>query len=159
MARGLPLNFSARSGWNTAPERMAEFSKLFGYAFQLTNIIRDVGADLEMGRVYLPEEDMREAGYTREALIRRDQNLAFDRLMELEYRRAKQFYARGRNMVDFRDRPGLLPAEVMAHIYEGLLDEIKAAGFRVLFQRSSLPPLRKLRLAFKAWLYCHGIHA
>ncbi|MBI3551591.1 MAG: squalene/phytoene synthase family protein [Elusimicrobia bacterium] len=143
---------------HTDPESMAEFSKLFGYAFQLTNIIRDVGADLEMGRVYLPEEDMKEAGYTREALIRRDHSLAFDRLMELEYRRAKQFYQRGRNMVDFRDRPNLLPAEIMAHIYEGLLDEIKATEYRVLFQRSSLPTLRKLGLAFKAWLYCHGIH-
>lgn len=144
---------------HTSPDRIAEFAKLFGYAFQLTNIIRDVGADLEMGRIYLPEEDMREAGYSKEALIHRDQNLAFDRLMELEYRRAKQFYARGRNMVDFRDRPALVPAEVMAHIYEGLLDDIKATQYRVLFQRNSLPPLRKLRLAFKAWLYCHGIHA
>jgi phytoene synthase len=108
--------------------------------------------------VYLPEEDMKEAGYSRDALIHRDHSLAFDRLMELQYRRAKQFYQRGRNLVDFRDRPALLPAEVMAHIYEGLLDEIKATEYRVLFQRSALPPLRKLRLAFKAWLYCHGIH-
>jgi phytoene/squalene synthetase len=46
----------------------------------------------------------------------------------------------------------------MAHVYEGLLDDIKAHEFRVLFQRSSLTPFRKLALAFKAWLYCHGIH-
>ena len=47
-------------GWkHTPPERMNEFATTFGYAFQLTNIIRDVGADLELGRVYLPQEDMR----------------------------------------------------------------------------------------------------
>jgi len=51
----------------TPGDRLAEFSKLFGYAFQLTNIIRDVGSDLEMGRIYLPEEDMREAGYSKDA--------------------------------------------------------------------------------------------
>jgi len=74
----------------------------------------------------------------------------------LEYRRAKQFYQRARNMVDFRDRPALLPAEIMAHIYEGLLDEIKATEYRVLFQRSALPPLKKIAarlqgLALLSW--------
>ncbi|MCR4295544.1 MAG: hypothetical protein NUW21_08420, partial [Elusimicrobia bacterium] len=62
-----------------------------------------------------------------------------------------------RNLVDFRDRPGLLPAEVMAHVYEGLLDEIKEREFRVLFEKTSLPGWRKLTLGFKAWLYCHGL--
>ena len=52
-------------GWKHTPaERMNEFATTFGYAFQLTNIIRDVGADLELGRVYLPLADLRAAGYT-----------------------------------------------------------------------------------------------
>ena len=59
--------------------------------------------------------------------------------------------------MDFRDRPALLPAEVMAHVYEGLLDEIKEREFRVLFQRTELSGPRKLVLAFRAWLYCHGL--
>ena len=46
----------------------------------------------------------------------------------------------------------------MAHVYEGVLDEIKETGFRVLFHRTALTPWRKLRLTSKAWLYCHGIH-
>jgi 15-cis-phytoene synthase len=145
-------------GWTHTPkERMYEFAATFGHAFQLTNIVRDVGADLELGRVYLPEQDMREAGYSREKLISRDHSPAFDRLMQAEYKRAKNYYTRARNLVDFRDRPALLPAEVMAHVYEGLLDEIKARGFRVLFDKTSLPGHRKLALAFRAWLYCHGL--
>ncbi|MDE2143317.1 MAG: squalene/phytoene synthase family protein [Elusimicrobia bacterium] len=144
-------------GWeHTPPERMREFAVTFGYAFQLTNILRDVGADLELGRVYLPQADLREAGYTPEQLIHRDHGPAFDRLMESEYKRAKTYYARARNMVDFRDRPALAPAEVMAHVYEGLLDEIKAGGFRVLYQKTSLPAHRKLALAFRGWLYSYG---
>lgn len=145
-------------GWtHTSRESMYEFATTFGYAFQLTNIIRDVGADLEIGRVYLPLSEIEEAGYSVDRLVLRDHGAAFDRLMLGQYKRAKAYYARARNLVDFRDRPGLLPAEVMAHVYEGLLDEIKDREFRVLFQKTSLPGYRKLALGFKAWLYCHGL--
>jgi phytoene synthase len=145
-------------GWShTSREAMYEFATTFGYAFQLTNIIRDVGADLEMGRVYLPLSDIREAGYSVDRLARREQSPDFERLMAGQHQRAKSYYARARSQVDSRDRPSLLPAEVMAHVYEGLLDEIKDQEFRVLFQKTSLPGYRKLALGFKAWLYCHGI--
>ena len=141
----------------TPPERLAEFATLFGYAFQLTNIIRDVGADLELGRVYVPAADMKEAGYTEQALLRREHDAAFERLMNGLYRRAKAYYRRARNLVDPRDRRFLLPAEIMAHIYEGLLEHIRADGFHVLFERHRLSPWRKAVLAGKAWLYCHGL--
>lgn len=144
-------------GWkHTPPERMKEFATTFGYAFQLTNIIRDVGADLELGRIYLPLEDMRSAGYSVEKLIHRDHDAAFDRLMGAQYKRAKDYYARARAVVDPRDRKALLPAEIMAHVYEGLLDEIKEQKFRVLYQKTRLSGRRKLALALKAWAYCHG---
>jgi phytoene synthase len=145
-------------GYRATPaERMREFATLFGYAFQLTNIIRDVGADLELGRVYIPASDMQAAGYSEAALLRREHNAAFDRLMQALYGRAQTYYRRARSLVDFRDRPALLAAEVMAHIYEALLEDIRAGGFRVLFHRHSLPPWRKAVLAGKAWLYCHGL--
>lgn len=145
-------------GWTyTSKEAMYEFATTFGYAFQLTNIIRDVGADLEIGRVYLPLSEIRDAGYSVDRLIIRDHGPAFDRLMIGQYKRAKGYYARARNLVDFRDRVSLLPAEIMAHVYEGLLDEIKAHEFRVLFQKTTLPGWRKASLAFRAWLYCHGL--
>jgi len=141
----------------TPPERLREFATLFGYAFQLTNIIRDVGADLELGRVYIPASDMQEAGYTEKQLLLREHSAAFDRLMHSLYRRAQAYYRRARSLVDFRDRPALLPAEVMAHIYEALLEDIRNNEFRVLFLRHSLPAWRKALLAGKAWLYCHGL--
>lgn len=142
---------------HTPADKAAEFVKLFGYAFQLTNIIRDVGADLEMGRIYLPDSEMRQADYTREALLAREHNAAFDRLMEIEYKRARGYYQRARNLVDFRDRPALVCAEVMAHVYEGILEETKARGFRVLFEKTKIGLITKLRLAFKGWLYCYGL--
>ena len=144
-------------GWTHTPkERIVEFATTFGYAFQLTNIIRDVGADLEIGRVYLPREDIKAAGYTLERLSQRESGADFERLMLGQYKRAKDYYARARALVDVRDRAGLLPAEAMAHVYEGLLDEIKARRFPVLFGKTRLPGWRKAAYAFKAWLYCHG---
>jgi phytoene synthase len=142
---------------HTPQDRMDAFARDFGYAFQLTNIIRDVGADLELGRVYLPEADMAAAGYDEARLRARTHDAAFDALMKVQYGRAKDYYAKARSAVDRRDRVSLLPAEVMAHVYEGLLDEIAARGFRVLFGKTRLSPIRKLGLAAKAWLYCHGI--
>ena len=145
-------------GWDYTPrERMLEFATDFGYAFQLTNIIRDVGADLELGRVYLPLADLREAGYPAERLAAREPSEAFERVMRKQHERAKAYYARARGLVDPRDRPRLLPAEVMAHVYEGLLDEIARGGFRVLFRKTRLSLPRKALLALKAWFYCHGI--
>lgn len=141
----------------TSPGHIREFARNFGYAFQLTNIIRDVGADLELGRVYLPLADMREAGYSLEALRSRDHTPAFTRLMNIQYQRAKLFYRRGRSLVDFRDRPGLLPAEIMAHVYEGLLDELHETGYRVFFEKTGQSVLRKIQHVGKAWLYCHGL--
>ena len=141
----------------TLPESKADYARQFGYAFQLTNIIRDVGADLEIGRLYLPESEMAASGYSRGKAVSRVHDESFERLMKGLYRRAKAHYIRGRALVDKKDRGALLPAEVMAHVYEGLLDQIAADGFRVLFHKTKLSPLRKLTLAGKAWLYCHGL--
>jgi len=144
-------------GWTHTPkDRMYEFATTFGYAFQLTNIIRDVGADLEIGRVYLPLADLRAAGYSEDRLLHREHGHVFTRVMTAEHARAKAYYARARALVDVRDRKALLPAETMAHVYEGLLDEIKERQFPVLFQKTSLSGWRKASLAVKAWLYCHG---
>jgi phytoene synthase len=129
-----------------AAGRLKEFSRFFGYAFQLTNIIRDVGEDLKLGRVYLP-------GVRAEQL---KPGPEFTALMEKQYQRAKDYYARARRAVPPADRKALLPAEIMGHVYEGLLDDIRAKGFPVLAGKRRLPAWRKAFLAAKAWLYCHG---
>src|SRR6185369_7843839 len=133
------------------------YCKNMGYAFQLTNIMRDVGTDLEFGRIYLPKADIEKAGYSVEELVRREHTPSFRGLMNLEYDRAKTFYQRARNCLDARDRPATLPAEIMARVYEGVLDEVKAIDYRVFFQRVRLSPWRKLRRAASAVFYCYGL--
>ena len=137
-------------------EQMKEFTDSFGYAFQMTNILRDVGDDLSLGRIYIPESEMEKAGYSRSELLKREHNAAFERLMQELWRKTKGFYRQGRTALDFRDRMTLMPAEIMAHVYEGILDEIKKKDFHVFFSKTTLSPFKKLRLAFRAWLYCHG---
>lgn len=141
---------------HTSKDDIREFARLFGYAFQLTNIVRDVGADLELGRVYLPEDELARFGVTREDVLARRQTPQFTALMRFQYERAKGYYKDARAKVDPRDRRGLLPAEIMAHIYEGVLDQVAAGGYRVLFEKTTLSRFKKLKLALSAWRYCHG---
>jgi phytoene synthase len=138
----------------TPDDVLRDYAVTMGNAMQLTNILRDVGADLEMGRIYLPMRDIRETGYSLEDLLSRRHNAAFKRLMGLEWARAKDYFKRARGLLDPRDRRAMLPAEVMAAVYEDVLDRIRDEEYRVFFQKIRVPGWRKAFLAARAWLYC-----
>jgi phytoene synthase len=123
-----------------------------GLALQLTNIIRDVGADARGGRVYLPRADLRAFGVAVEDLRAGRHSPAFTALMERQAARARAFYARAREAFPVADARALVSAEIMGHIYRALLDEIAARGFPVLGGRVSLPVHRKLGIAARCWL-------
>ncbi len=141
---------------HTPAPRVREFAVLFGYAFQLTNIIRDVGEDLRLGRVYLPEQELESAGLSPADLPGAGDSPAFLSLMRLQYSRAKGYYAEARRRLDPRDRPAMIAAEVMAHVYEGVLERIRQEDYPVLRRRVSLSRWRKAACAARAWLYCRG---
>jgi len=142
----------------TPPEEVRSYAVAMGNAVQLTNILRDVGADLERGRIYLPLADIRESGYTVESCIRREHSAQFVRLLSREHDRAKAFYRQARNLLHPDDRASMTAAAVMAEIYEDVLDKVKAENFRVFFQRVGLSFWRKLCLAGRAWCRAHGIY-
>jgi phytoene synthase len=141
----------------TPKEDIRAYAIAMGNAFQLTNILRDVGEDLERGRIYLPLADLKEAGVSEESLALREHTPEFRALMKREYERAKGFYREARARLHPEDRAAMTSSEVMAHVYEALLEQIKSEDFRVQFQRVRVPAWRKLLLALKAWLYCRGI--
>jgi len=138
----------------TSAEDIRAYALGMGNAFQLTNILRDVGADLERGRVYLPLADLREAGCAEESFCRREHTPEFESLMAREYARAKEYYREARSLLHPDDRRRMLPAEVMAHIYEAILEKMRDQSYHVFFQRTRLPAWRKAALAAKAWLTC-----
>ncbi|MFA6092207.1 MAG: presqualene diphosphate synthase HpnD [Elusimicrobiota bacterium] len=141
----------------TPPERVREYATAMGNAFQLTNILRDVGSDLERGRIYLPMAELREAGCSEESILHRSHTPEFSRLMQKQYERAKGFYSRARALLDPADRVSMLPAEVMAEVYEEVLEQVRSGGYRVFFHRTRLPAWQKVLLAGRAWGRAHGV--
>ncbi|KAI5914007.1 presqualene diphosphate synthase HpnD [Thauera sp. 2A1] len=122
-----------------------------GLAFQLTNIIRDVGEDARRGRIYLPMEDLQRFNVPAKDILEARHSDAFRQLMEFQAQRAEQFYEQAFAYLPAVDRKAQRPGLVMAAIYRTLLREIAADGFQVLDRRTSLTPLRKVWLAGTTW--------
>jgi phytoene synthase len=124
-----------------------------GLAFQLTNIIRDVGEDARRGRIYLPQDELARFGVSEADLLNGRDSPAFQALMQFQYERAIAHYQSALATLPGRARRAQRPGLVMAAIYRTLLEEIRRSGFPVLRARVSLTPLRKLWLASKTWLF------
>src|SRR5213594_4397729 len=111
--------------------RCKEYALELGLALQMTNIIRDVGKDLQAGRVYLPQEDLARLNYSEAELQDRQYNERFVRLMEFEAARAREFFSRAAAALPSEDRRTMVPAEIMGSIYRGLLRKMERDKFRV----------------------------
>lgn len=123
-----------------------------GTAFQLTNILRDLGEDAAAGRVYLPTEDLQRFGYTPEDLRLGVRDERFRELMQFEVARTREFYGRAEGLAPLLSRPGRKVYGAMMKIYRGLLDEIERRNFDVFSRRVSLSRFRKLRIALASCL-------
>ena len=132
--------------------RARQYAVDLGIALQLTNIVRDVGADAQAGRVYLPQEDLRAFGVTDGDLREGRYGPAFVRLMEREAERARSFYRAAWASYPPADARSLVPAEIMGRIYFALLQEIERRRYRVLGGRVALPARRKVSVALGCWL-------
>ena len=126
-----------------------EYAHTLGLAFQLTNIIRDVGEDALRGRIYLPIEELQQHEVTAADVLQRRDSPRFQALMQFQTQRALDLYAQALACLPPEDWRSQKPGLMMASIYRTLLLEIQAAHFPVLTQRVSLTPLRKLWLAWK----------
>ena len=131
--------------------RARQYAVSLGMALQLTNIIRDVGADARNGRVYIPQADLRRFGVASEDLRAGRYGDAFVALMAHQAARARAFYADARAAFPSVDARALVPAEIMGRIYYALLEEIEARRFRVFDARVTLPARRKAAIALRCW--------
>ena len=135
----------------TNPQTLAYAEKL-GLAFQLTNIIRDVGDDARKGRIYLPVNELQQFGVTANDLLKLQHSEKFEALMAFQAKRAQAIYDEALALLPKQDRRAQRPGLMRASIYRTLLDEIQRDGYHVLNQRISLTPLRKLWLAWKTYV-------
>ncbi len=150
-AAGVVGELSAGVFGYTQPETLVYAEKL-GLAFQLTNIIRDVGDDARRGRIYLPVDDMQKFDVKASEIINREHSDRFVELMRFQCERAKQCYREAIQTLPEADRRAQRPGLLMAAIYYALLEEIERDNFQVLDQRISLTPIRKFWLAWKTWV-------
>ena len=117
-----------------------------GLAFQLTNILRDVREDAGRGRVYLPQEDLKRFGCTREDFEAEHPSPRFRDLMRFEAERANGYFVRARELFPYLSSPGQPILDAMLGIYGGLLGEIERRDYDVLSQRVSLSRWKKLSI-------------
>jgi len=132
--------------------RTLEYAKNLGIAFQLTNIIRDVGEDARNNRIYLPMDELKKFDVPAADLLNARETPEFEKLVQFEAQRAKDYYARAFRALPAVDRKAQRPGLIMAAIYRTLLDEIERDGFHVLKAKTSLTPLRKFWIAWKTWV-------
>jgi phytoene synthase len=132
--------------------RTLEYAKNLGTAFQLTNIIRDVGEDARKNRIYLPMDELKRFEVPAADILQSRYSGNFLRLMQFQAERAKSFHAKALDALPAEDRRSQRAGLIMAAIYRATLEEVERDGFKVLTQRTSLTPLRKLWLAWKTWI-------
>ena len=148
LVAGIVGEVSARI-FGQAQERTTAYAHKLGLAFQLTNIIRDVGEDAMRGRIYIPVNELQQFDVKAQELIDRKYSDRFTALMKFQADRARAYYAEALALLPAQDRRSQKPGLMMASIYRTLLDEIESDGFKVLHQRVSLTPVRKFWLAWK----------
>jgi 15-cis-phytoene synthase len=148
LVAGVVGEVSARIFGQTQPGTTAYANQL-GLAFQLTNIIRDVGEDAMRGRIYLPVNELQQFDVKAHEILQRKHSDRFVALMRFQAQRAQALYDEALALLPDADRRAQKPGLMMASIYRTLLREIEAEDFQVLHQRISLTPVRKLWLAWK----------
>jgi phytoene synthase len=139
----------ASSIFGRSQQATLAYAHKLGLAMQLTNIVRDVGDDARRGRIYLPMSELQQFGVKAQELFDRNYSDRFTALMQFQARRAHAAYEEAIALLPDADRRSQKPGLMMANIYRTLLREIEAEDFRVLHQRISLTPLRKLWIALR----------
>lgn len=133
-----------------------EYAIDLGLGMQLTNILRDLREDAEMGRVYLPQEELRRFGYPEEALMAGEINDEFVRLMRFQVARARGYFDSGKLLLPLLPvRTRACPA-VLGGLYSRVLDRIEDNGYNVFERRIALSTREKLVLAVRLWLQSYA---
>jgi phytoene synthase len=123
-----------------------------GIAFQLTNIIRDVGEDARRNRIYIPTDELHQFGVSEAEILNAKESENFHKLMAFQIERAQRYYKQAIEQLPAVDRKAQRTGLIMAAIYQATLQEVIASGCHVLKERVSLGTGYKLWLAVKTWL-------
>ena len=130
-----------------------QYAETLGLALQLTNIIRDVGEDARMGRIYLPQDELTQFNVNENSILSATPTPEFAALMQFQFNRARETYRQAIAMLPAADKKAQKAGLIMASIYYALLLEIERDGLaNVLRYKIRIPNPRKVRIALKTWL-------
>lgn len=135
------------------------YAEHLGVALQLTNIMRDAHEDAKNGRLYLPEEDLKQFDYHPDELKNAVYDDRFLAMMEFQYKRALDLYQQAVDHLPETDRKSMMVAEMMRAIYFKLLQELKQQNFQIFQNKIRVSTPRKLSTVFKTYLNHQFMHA
>jgi 15-cis-phytoene synthase len=131
--------------------RSRDYAFNLGLALQITNIIRDIHADLDQGRVYLPQDDLATCGVTEQMLAAGVVTAPVRNLLAHECQRARHFFAAARQAMPHGEARKLVAAEIMGGIYFEILQRIERRGYDVFTERVRVPKIVRARIALQIW--------
>jgi phytoene synthase len=129
-----------------APEAL-DYGIALGHAMQLTNILRDVGEDAAMGRIYLPMEDLERFGFGEAHIFERVVDEKFVALMRFEIARVRELYAAAEPGIALLDPSSRYPVRLALSLYRRILGAIERNGYDVFTRRAFVPLPAKLATA------------
>jgi len=139
-----------------APEAAAR-ARVLGEAFQMSNFLRDVGEDLQRGRIYMPQEDLDTFGVTREILGRGVVTPSVRELLRFEIERTRALYTFAEPGIDMLHPTSRDCVRTAFTLYRGILDAVEDAGYQVLTERVSVPLSRRLAVALPAARHARAV--
>jgi len=137
--------------FETREQETEKYAIHLGVALQLTNILRDIEEDMDRGRIYLPQEELHQFGYTDKDLHHRTYNQAFINLMRFQVDRAKEFYRKAEGYSLTPDWKKCASAQIMGNIYYALLEEIEKSDYAVFEKRIRLTRSQKITIALMTY--------
>ena len=138
----------------TSP-RAQDYAVSLGMAFQLTNILRDIGTDSAQGRIYLPQDDLEKFGCTDQAILQRQESTELRTLLHFETARAHEYYTKAQaafEALPAHDRRALTVSEIMRAVYFRILQKIEGPKHQIFGPRARLATSRRLAVAAGVWL-------
>lgn len=127
-------------------EQKGEF---LGIAFQLTNILRDVREDAGRGRIYIPQQELRDHGVTEREILEGRWSAPMHELLRAFADRAETYYQQARPVADLVARESRPTLRIMTEIYHGILAAVRKLDYRVFEQRARVPTWKKMAIVLK----------
>ncbi len=135
-----------------------DFAVNLGLALQLTNILRDVKADAEKGRIYLPQQDLVKFDYSEKELMNNVYNDNFVELMKYESARAREYFDKANHNLTKEDKYSMFAARAMQHIYSKLLQKIETKNYNVFEKKIRVSSFEKVGISLGVWAKYSLVH-